>query len=417
MKTVPLSSLATKIGSGITPTGGEKAYVENGVLFIRSQNVRRGRLQINDVARITPEQHRQMESTRLQEGDVLLNITGASIGRSCVFEDVQEEANVNQHVCIIRPRKGVSGQFLSAFLNSYQGQREVYSFQGGGSREGLNFEQVGRFKVPNFDSKQQLRIAEVLKSWDSAIGSAEQLVAANIQRLKWIASALLTGKQRLASFSTPWKEVKLSNVLTEHKLRSSGAEEVHSVSVRHGLINQIEHLGRSFAAASTTNYNLVRPGDIVYTKSPTGDFPLGIVKQSKLARDAIVSPLYGVFTPSSNALGLIIDTLFSFPEYSIRYLTPLVQKGAKNTIAVTNSQFLAGRLMLPADPSEIEQLAELVRSQNAIVGKSMDRVEALRDQKVGLMQRLLTGQWNAPDIDEDVIAKAASPSGEMSLHS
>ena len=72
---------------------------------------------------------------------------------------------------------------------------------------------------------------------------------------------------------------KLGDFLTEHKENSTGKEEVFSVSVHKGLVNQIEHLGRFFATKNTSNYNLVKPGDIVYTKSPTGEFPWGIIKQ------------------------------------------------------------------------------------------------------------------------------------------
>src|SRR5436190_9187982 len=91
-----------------------------------------------------------------------------------------------------------------------------------------------------------------------------------------------------------WGKRKLSEVLKEHSLKSTGKEQVFSVSVNKGLVNQIEHLGRSFSAASTDHYKRVLPGDVIYTKSPTGNFPFGIIKQSKVAKPVIVSPLYGV---------------------------------------------------------------------------------------------------------------------------
>lgn len=92
-----------------------------------------------------------------------------------------------------------------------------------------------------------------------------------------------------------WENRKLSDFLFEHRLKSTDNEEVYSVSVHKGLINQIEHLGRNFSSKDTSKYNLVKPGDIVYTKSPTGEFPLGIIKQSQINKNVIVSPLYGVF--------------------------------------------------------------------------------------------------------------------------
>ena len=122
----------------------------------------------------------------------------------------------------------------------------------------------------------------------------------------------LTPKLRFPEFRKEpgWEETLLKDVLTEHKLESDGASEVHSVSVHKGVINQKEHLGRSFAAADTSNYNLAQPYDIIYTKSPTGDFPFGVVKQNKLGYNVIVSPLYGVFAPTNRHLGYIFYAYF-----------------------------------------------------------------------------------------------------------
>jgi len=126
-----------------------------------------------------------------------------------------------------------------------------------------------------------------------------------------------------------WADRKLSDILFEHKEKSTGNEEVYSVSVHKGVINQIEHLGRVFAASNTENYKRVLPGDIIYTKSPTGDFPFGIIKQSKVSKPVIVSPLYGVFRPETAELGVILDAYFEYPERTVNYLSSIVQKGAK----------------------------------------------------------------------------------------
>ncbi len=240
---------------------------------------------------------------------------------------------------------------------------------------------------------EQRKIAEILRTWDAAIEKLEALRAANLQRRIWLRSHLFTGRTRLPGCTGEWREVKLGEVLTEHGLRGTGAEEVFSVSVHKGLINQIEHLGRSFAAAETGHYNRVLPGDIVYTKSPTGEFPLGIIKQSKISAEVIVSPLYGVFTPATRALGVILDALFESPIAVRNYLHPLVQKGAKNTIAITNRRFLEGKLTLPMDPAEQSAIAAVVEVSQAELTAIEAEIEALQRQKRGLMQKLLTGEW------------------------
>ena len=246
----------------------------------------------------------------------------------------------------------------------------------------------------------------MLDAWDDAIATAEELIAAKKRRFDWLRAEVLTGKTRIRGFAAPWITTKLSKVMHEHGGSSTGAEEVHSVSVHRGLVNQIEHLGRSFAAASTDHYNRVLPGDIVYTKSPTGDFPLGIIKQSKLGHAAIVSPLYGVFTPASRELGNVLDALMESPSAAGRLLAPVVQKGAKNTIAVTNQNFLQAQLALPTDPEEITALSKLVDAARAELDVHMCDLSHLRTQKRGLMQKLLTGEWRVPASIDALLPKA-----------
>ena len=185
-----------------------------------------------------------------------------------------------------------------------------------------------------------------------------------------------------------WEVKTLSKVLNEHKRKSTGAEQVFSVSVHKGLVNQIEHLGRSFSATSTDHYNLVWPGDIVYTKSPTGDFPFGIIKQSKLDYSVIVSPLYAVFSPETIALGTILDSYFESPENTKMFLEPLVQKGAKNTINISNSRFLSGTLPLPTDIQEQQRIADCLSSLDEVIELETQKLEVLKTHKKGLMQQL-----------------------------
>lgn len=185
-----------------------------------------------------------------------------------------------------------------------------------------------------------------------------------------------------------WQETRLSAVLLEHKGRSDGSEPVFSVSVHKGLVDQIEHLGRSFSAADTSHYNQVLPGDVVYTKSPTGDFAMGVIKQSKIDFPVIVSPLYGVFTPETPWLGRILDEYFASPVNTSNYLAPLVQKGAKNTIAVTNSRFLEGTLTLPRSPDEQRKIAEALSALDGKIAGVRDQIAGLETFKKGLLQQM-----------------------------
>ena len=185
-----------------------------------------------------------------------------------------------------------------------------------------------------------------------------------------------------------WADRKLSDVLFEHKEKSTGNEEVYSVSVHKGVINQIEHLGRVFAASNTENYKRVLPGDIIYTKSPTGDFPFGIIKQSKVSKPVIVSPLYGVFRPETAELGVILDAYFEYPERTVNYLSSIVQKGAKNTINIHNDIFLSKSLALPLDKREQRKIASCIISIDEVIAIHSEKLELLNEHKKGLIQNL-----------------------------
>ncbi|MCT3225228.1 MULTISPECIES: restriction endonuclease subunit S [Lactobacillaceae] len=150
-----LGEVTEKIGSGKTPKGGNSIYQNHGIALIRSQNIFNDRVNNNDIAYISAEVDTDMKNSRVFKNDVLLNITGASIGRSAVYQS-SDTANVNQHVCIIRPKDNISSNFIQLNISSSNGQKEIELNQAGGGREGLNFQQIARmnFSYPSYDEQK-----------------------------------------------------------------------------------------------------------------------------------------------------------------------------------------------------------------------------------------------------------------------
>ncbi len=169
----PLGPNTTKVGSGTTPRGGSSVYSSSGRPFLRSQNIGWGRLRLEELAYIDEALHAASAASEVQTGDVLLNITGASIGRSTVADSRVSGGNVNQHVCIIRlKQKGFLPEYLCHFLVSPYGQAQIDSFQAGGNRQGLNFEQIRSFSIPAPpDIDEQKCIADCLSVLDLCITS------------------------------------------------------------------------------------------------------------------------------------------------------------------------------------------------------------------------------------------------------
>ena len=171
-----IGNLSTKVGSGVTPRGGETVYKSEGHSFVRSQNVGWGHLQLDDIAFIDKETHLRQKNTELQLDDVLLNITGASIGRSALVNKQIAGGNVNQHVCIIRTKDNLVPAFLCNFLLSNHGQKQIDSFQAGGNRQGLNFEQIRSIKITIPSTKEQTKIATLLHLIDERIATQNKII-------------------------------------------------------------------------------------------------------------------------------------------------------------------------------------------------------------------------------------------------
>ena len=196
---VSLGDNAQKIGSGITPKGGSSVYKEDGRHFMRSQNVGWGVLKLNDVAFIDEETHASFPASEIKNKDVLLNITGASIGRCTLATFEISGGNVNQHVCIIRTKdKLLDAAYLCRVLLSDIGQGQIDSFQAGGNREGLNFGQIKSFNIPLPPTmKEQTRIATILSDIDNEITALETKLAKAQKIKQGMMQNLLTGRVRL----------------------------------------------------------------------------------------------------------------------------------------------------------------------------------------------------------------------------
>ena len=194
-----IGELTIKVGSGITPTGGNRVYKQEGRPFIRSQNVGWGCLLLDDIAFIDEETHSRFPETEIKINDVFLNITGASIGRSSVADFRVEGGNVNQHVCIIRTNECLLvPHYLNLILLSSLGQKQIDNFQAGGNRQGLNFSQVRSIFIPLPHPPEQTAIASILSDMDTEIAAIEQRRNKTRDLKQAMMQELLTGRIRLA---------------------------------------------------------------------------------------------------------------------------------------------------------------------------------------------------------------------------
>lgn len=189
-----LNFITNYVGSGKTPKGGAEIYTNEGVMFLRSQNIHFDSLRLDDVVYITEDINNEMMNTQIKHDDILLNITGASIGRCNIVPSKFPKANVNQHVCIIRAeRSKVEPKILNRIISSSLIQNQIIMCQNGSSREGLNFPQIRGMKlcIPR-KIKEQKEIIDFLDKKTNEIDGLIQDKEKLIDLLKEERKAIIT---------------------------------------------------------------------------------------------------------------------------------------------------------------------------------------------------------------------------------
>ena len=194
-----LKAMTSKIGSGKTPLGGSSVYSSSGTVFLRSQNIWDDGIRLNDVVYISDQIHHEMNATSVKPKDILLNITGASIGRSALVPVGFPAANVSQHVCIIRLRnKGVADYVALAMLSRLT-KAQMAIDQIGAARDGLNFESIGQLPIPfppTYDERRKIvdRVSNRVANINRQINLIDQLDDLLQQQRKAIIHEAVTGK-------------------------------------------------------------------------------------------------------------------------------------------------------------------------------------------------------------------------------
>ena len=277
--------------------------------------------------------------------------------------------------------------YIKHYFDSLKWYRQIYVISAEGARNHglLNVPTDDFFATTHFlspDIEEQQKIADFLSLIDQRIEKQRQLVE-SLKKYKRGVIFHLFNKNNPINKSIPMRDL-----LTEINDRDAAGLRVCSVAVVKGVVDQIEHLGRSFAASDTSKYRRVHFGDVVYTKSPTGDFPFGIVKQSKIKEDVAVSPLYGVYKPSSYSTGNLLHLYFEQYQYANNYIRSLAQKGAKNTINITTQHFLEKNIIFPYNEVDRVYFSNFFEELNKLIKFNDVELEKAQFLKKGLLQQM-----------------------------
>ncbi|WP_289292494.1 restriction endonuclease subunit S [Sporofaciens musculi] len=397
-----------KVGSGKTPSGGATTYADEGILFLRSQNVYDTGLELSNPTYITPAVDEEMKGTRVFPNDVLLNITGGSIGRCCIFPESLKTANVNQHVSIIRVNQDI---FLAEYMHYYWvsplGSLAIDLYQTGGNREGMSADAIKNTPIILIPLDEQRRICRVLDDECSKIDSVLAEIRTSIEEYKKLKQAIITqavtkgirgdrpmkesGIEWVPMIPEDWSNYRGKHLFYETNERSeTGSEELLTVSHKTGITPRRQKNVNMFMSESLVGYKICREGDIAANTMWMWQGAIGVS-----AYHGVISPSYNTYRQRNNAFDL------QYLDYLLR-IPPLVDQYNVCSTGITASrlrlypeQFLSFNFPVPS-MEEQREIVMFLRSRvdemDALIQKKEQFLAELETYKKSLIYEYVTGK-------------------------
>ena len=233
---------------------------------------------------------------------------------------------------------------------------------------------------------EQKKIAEILSTWDEAINLTINLIESKKQFKKALMQNLLTAKIRFPQFKGEWKEIKLGNFLEEKSERNTkNIDLILSVTNKFGFVTQVEYFDKSVASDNTANYKIVRKGNFAYNPSRINVGSIALLESYEIG---ILSPMYVVFECLKNLDNRFLKFWFqshSFMGNLFKYLAGSVRESLNFNDMKTIS------IKLP-NLKEQQKIAEVLTACDDEINLLNLKLENLKKQKQGLMQKLLSGK-------------------------
>lgn len=358
-----LSDIYASIGNAFVGTA-TPYYVESGHFYLESNNIKDGQINHNSEIFINDEFYEKQKDKWLHTGDMVM-VQSGHVGHAAVIPEELDNSAAHALIMFRHPKEKIEPYFLNYQYQTNKSKKKIEEITTGNTIKHILASDMQEFVVDITNYDEQKKIGSYFQKLDHLITLHQR------KCYRFIDIAL-----------DAWEQRKLKDYLEvsreKNKTESYGKEDVLSVSGEHGIVNQIEFQGRSFAGVSVANYGVVEAGDVVYTKSPLKSNPYGIIKTNK-GKTGIVSTLYAVYKPRMNTNSEFVQIYFELDSRMNSYMHPLVNKGAKNDMKVSDENALKGPVAFP----ELEE-------QNAITQyfDKLDRLITLHQHKCDELQKL-----------------------------
>ncbi|WP_355505277.1 restriction endonuclease subunit S [Xanthomonas cannabis] len=366
--------------------------------YLRVANVQDGFIDLNEVKKITVEQH-QIDRYSLQAGDILMTEGGDfdKLGRGAVWDGTLDPCLHQNHVFAVRAKRElVNPVFLSALSGSEYGRTYFLSCAKRSTNlASINSSQLKAFPVLLPPISEQHRIAHILSTWDQAIATTERLLANARAQRKVLTNRLFIHGRHSNMTTHGWKFADLGETFERVTRRNSAANSnVLTISGTRGLVSQRDYFNKSVASENLAGYTLIERGEFAYNKSYSAGYPMGAIKPLTRYDQGVVSSLYICFRLRDGAEADADFFRHYFEEGMLNEgLSGIAQEGARNhgLLNVGVGDFFKLRLHIP-DVIEQRRIAAILNMAEQKERLITAQLGKLRDEKKALMSQLLTGK-------------------------
>ena len=353
-------------------------YCEDGVPLINGESIQHGKIDNSNLNNLPVSFVNEYSDFVLHEKDIVVGlnrpITNGNLKIARIPSDY-EGSLLYQRAGRVQYKKAIDMDFSYILLS-----QEILKFTlreaVGSDQPFISTSKLDKWKIfiPS-DKNEQAKIGSFFINLDNLITLHQRKCDETKELKKYMLQKMFpkNGEKRpeirFEGFYDDWEQRKLNEYLEVSRAKNKdevfGKEDVLSVSGDYGIVNQIEFQGRSFAGVSVAPYGVVETGDVVYTKSPLKSNPYGIIKTNK-GKPGIVSTLYAVYKPLNNVYSEFVQIYFEQDARMNNYMHPLVNKGAKNDMKVSDENALKGEVCFPSKDEQIKISEYFAKLDNLI---------------------------------------------------
>ena len=383
---VKLSSICQKIIGGGTPSTLNNDFWKGNIPWISSSDINNyGNINIRKY--ISQKAIDNSATNIIPSGSVIV-VTRVGLGKValsdfdlCTSQDFQSII-VNNNFVINKYLKLCISNLIDRIINNCQGS----------TIKGITKDQISNLDLLLPKKVEQEKIAEILSTWDDGIETLEKLIKKKEIQHKALMKILLKG---IIKFSKKWAHSKLNKIF-ERLTRKNEKQNINilTISAQNGLISQEDYYYKRIASVDTSKYILLKRGEFAYNKSYSKGYPFGAIKRLDLYEEGVVSSLYICFKSKTS------DICSDFWKYYFeaglldREIKMIAQEGARNhgLLNILAEDFFNILLYYPENIEEQQKIAEILNNSEKEIELLNSKLEKLKNQKKGLMQKLLTGQ-------------------------